>query len=193
MRPKLIFGQIALRFERSQLRALLAGVEFDEDVAFLHCLAGLEINLRNGAGQVRADHHAVNRLHGADHDSAVEGHASCLRHDAGHRLGRRRETGSRLHRGLHLLELYEAQGRQDHSGHDQHQDHSLRHECPLQVGEPYGKSVRFRSCAEGFGTESRNLPCTPRPAIPRHPRRHNKTKSPMLLTGQEKHFLIALA
>ena len=43
--------QIALRFESSQLGPLFAGVEFDQNVAFPHRLARLEIDFRHRPGR----------------------------------------------------------------------------------------------------------------------------------------------
>ena len=86
---------------------------------------------RHRAGKVRADHHAVNRLHGPDY-SRGRGPFFPLHHHAGDRLWRRLKRSS-LHRGLHLLELYEAQGRDQHRRHAQHQEHSLCHDFPFSL------------------------------------------------------------
>ena len=68
LHPAIIdFCQIALRLESGKLRPLFAGVEFDENIAFPYRLAGIKVNFRHRSWKVGADHHAVDRLHGADH------------------------------------------------------------------------------------------------------------------------------
>ncbi len=120
--------QITLGLESSKLRPLFASVEFDENVAFPYCLAGIKVNLRYRTWKVGADHHAVNRFHGADY-ACSRGPLLRFHHYARDRL-RRRRIGSGLHRRLYLLKLKEAEGREQSRRHDQHQEHSLRHNSP---------------------------------------------------------------
>jgi len=114
--PEIDFGQIALRFERRQLRALLARIEFHDDVAFLHGLSGLEVNLRHRARQIGAHHHAVNGSMLPMTDR-LAGQTSCLATTLVTASGGGAKLAPPAQR-LHLLELYEAEGPQHHYGED---------------------------------------------------------------------------
>ncbi len=103
------FRQITLRFKRSQLCPLLAGIELDQNVAFSHRLARLEVDFHDRTRKVRTDHDAVNGFHRADH-SRRRWPLLALRHYARHRLWWRLIRSS-LHSRLDLLELHKTQGR----------------------------------------------------------------------------------
>ena len=81
------FRQIALRFEGSQLGALLTRVQFNQNISLMHVLAGIEQNLVHSSGQVGAYGHAVHRFHGADYAHSRRP-GLLMRHDARHCLRR---------------------------------------------------------------------------------------------------------
>jgi hypothetical protein len=101
-------GQIALRFDRCQLRPLLPGVELHEHLASAHRPPGFEADSIDDAGQVGAHRDALNRCHGAD-DAQRRRPLFFLR-DHGRDGFRGRLEGCTLrHRDLNLLELHESE------------------------------------------------------------------------------------
>ena len=134
MRGEIHFSEIALGFESGQLRALLAGVELHQNRAFLHGCPDWKLicAIVPGRSALTITPCTASMLPITD---MVDGHSPGWRRP-GYRLGRRLETGSRLDCRLHLLELHETQGRQDHNGHDQHQNHSLSHGAPYCLLNP---------------------------------------------------------
>ncbi len=118
--------QLAASFDRRELRLLLPGIENGEHVAGAHRAPGIEENPLDRARKIGADGHALHRRHRADR-AQRDGPLFLLRHHGGHGL-RRRLEGRALRDGrLDLLELHEAQARDDHHRHGQHADHSLQH------------------------------------------------------------------
>ena len=121
--------EIALRFRRGQLRLLLARIEQRQHFALTDRRAGFETDPVHRAGQVRAHGDALNR--GDCSDRAQRGRPLLLlRHDGRDRFRRRLKRRRLSDGGLNLLELDEAQSRDEHDRHGQHQNHSFRHEVP---------------------------------------------------------------
>ena len=65
--PVLNPGQIALGLQVGELRALLPGIELDQNVAFLYRLARLEVNLVDGSRQIGANRDPLNRRRRTNH------------------------------------------------------------------------------------------------------------------------------
>ncbi len=119
-------GEIALRFDRGQLRALLPRVELGEDVAAAHRASRIERELVDDAGKVGADGDALHGGHGAY--GAERRRPFVLTGDNGGHGFRRRLEGRALgHRGLNLLELEEAERSDDDDHHHEHHNHSFEH------------------------------------------------------------------
>jgi hypothetical protein len=125
-------GEVALRFGRRQLRLLLARVEDGEHRTFANRLPGVKGDAVDRAREIGTDRHALNRRHGAD--GAERGRPLLLlRHDGRHCFGwgvKRRSLGDGR---LDLLELHEAQRRNNQQRHTEHHNHSLQHWCSIHI------------------------------------------------------------
>ena len=120
--------QLALRLDGGELCLLLPRVEHRQDLA-------------GGAPTVRTSKRICSTVPGRSALTvtpctaamvpmtfSVAGHSSCVRHDRRHRLGRRLKRGALRHGGLDLLELDEAEARENHDQDHQRDNHSFDHE-----------------------------------------------------------------
>ena len=123
-------GQIALRFDRGQLRALLPGVELRQDVTLPDRPTGFERDAMDGARQVRTHRHSLHRRHRPD-SAQRRRPLLLLRHDRRHGLRGRLKCGALGHRRLYLAELHEAEAREDCEDHREHENHPFQHDNPF--------------------------------------------------------------
>src|SRR5581483_10782936 len=118
--------EIALGFHRSQLGALLPGVQLDQNVPLVNKLPGLELNLGDGSRKVGAHRDALNRLNGSDRGHRG-GPLFRFRNNGGHCLRGHLKGRCRLNSRLNLPKLKETKTAKQDEYDAQHQQHSLRH------------------------------------------------------------------
>ena len=118
--------QVTLCLGGRKLGAFLPGIQFNQHIAGMHRLTGLEVDFVNGARKIGANRHALNRLRRTDNVQSRRP-GFLFGHDGGDSTRRRREAGALCDCSLNLFELHETQAGDQNDHHSQHQKHPLQH------------------------------------------------------------------
>ena len=123
--------KLPLRLDCGQLRPLLARVQLREDVSLAHGPARLERHAGDGARQIGADRHALDRGNGSDRAQRRRPFF-LLRDEGGHSLRRWLKGGALRDGCLNLPEFHEAEQSDHEERHPEHHNHPFRHELLLR-------------------------------------------------------------
>ena len=125
-------GKLPLRFGRSQLGALLLGIELDQNLPLLHRLARLKIDLLHYSRQIRTDGHTTHRHYAA---YCLNRGRPALQpgHERSDRFRRRLKGRMGGDGSLYLPKLDQPEPREQYRRHGQHQNHPLSHSNPFKT------------------------------------------------------------